>query len=70
MKKKLFYIFLTLSLCLNVLYLNIKLNDKKHKEEFFSLFEVKNISYSNGFFELKKIIKNKKLEKPHYIIKF
>lgn len=68
MKKKLLYLLLILSLGVNLFYLNIKLNDKKHKDELFSLFEVKNISYQDGFIELNEKIIDKKLQKPYYII--
>lgn len=49
-------------------YLFYKLEQRKHKDEFFSLFEVKNISYNEGFIELNEKITEKKLQKPYYII--
>jgi hypothetical protein len=46
----------------------IKLNDKKHKDEFFSLFEVNNTSYQAGFVELNEKIIDKSIEKQFYLI--
>jgi hypothetical protein len=68
MKKIFLYILLFLSLSVNLFYLNIKLNDKRHKDELLSLFEVKNISYQEGFIDLNKKITDKKLQKSFYVI--
>ena len=61
-------IILALSLVANFICLKIKLNERKNKEEFFSLFEINSTSYKDGCMELNEKIVEKNLQKPYYII--
>lgn len=68
MKKKALYIVLIISLIINLTYLLYRINQKNRKDEFFSIFNVTNISYPDGFAKLNKEIINKNLQKPNYVI--
>jgi hypothetical protein len=61
-------VIFALSLVSNLLYLKIKLNERKDREEFFTLFEINNTNYKDGFIELNQKIREKSLQKPYYII--
>lgn len=54
MKKIIFYFLFLVSVLINAFYVNYLVDQKKHKEEFFSLFKVKNISYQDGFLRVKE----------------
>lgn len=65
MKKIIFYFTFLISILINAFYINYLVEQKKHKDEFFSLFKVNKTSYNDGFIQLKEKLNNKK---PFHLI--
>jgi hypothetical protein len=67
MKKFIFYFLFSGSLFLNIVWIVYAYEQKKHTDEFFSLFKVKNISYERGFLDFKEKT-NRLVNKPFHLI--
>ncbi len=56
------------SLTINIVYLYFSIEQKKHQNEFRSLFEIKDISYGDGLSSLHKRLKNVGNQKSYHLI--
>lgn len=68
MKKYLFIGLLILSVSANIIYFNYLFEQKKHTDEFFSLFKVNEISYQDGFLQLEGELNSINNKKPYHLI--
>jgi hypothetical protein len=66
--KKIFWIIFISSLTINIAYITFLFKQKNHREELISLFEIKKINYSDGFYNLNEKLKNTNNEKPYHLI--
>lgn len=68
MKKFIFFFLIVISISCNILYFIKKWEEKKHKDEFFSLFTVKQISYEEGFNTLRSQLNLLHVDKHYHLI--
>lgn len=68
MKNAIFWILFIISFLTNVIYAFHLWENKKHTDEFFLLFTVKKISYSDGYFDFKENLKSINDKKPYHLI--
>lgn len=68
MNKKLFYAILFVSVVINTIYIYYLVQEKKHKNEFYTLFKVNNISYEDGLTELKERLNSSNNKSKYHLI--
>lgn len=65
MKKSIFYITFVCSLLFNIVYFSYLYEQKKHNDEFSSIYKIKNTSYGEGLVEFKEKLNSKT---PYHLI--
>ncbi len=68
MKNTIIWILFIISFLTNVVYAFHLWENKKHTDEFFSLFTVKKTSYSDGFLDFKENLNSMNNKKPYHLI--
>ncbi len=68
MNKKLFYSILFASVFINIIYIYNLVQEKKHKNEFYTLFKINNKSYAEGLISLKERLNSSNNKSKYHLI--
>jgi hypothetical protein len=68
MKRIIFYTVFFTSVLINILYFYYIVDQKKHKDEFYSVFKIKKTNYDEGFLEFKEKLNAINNKTPYHLI--